>query len=169
MNELRFQFRALPASGEPSTSADIPGRIIISVVGPSGGSLKTVVDQCWNVREFLEWLRDNEHALLQELIPLHDPSCDSIASTLARFYENVEPDDDDILDAVFGYRRAHGLRFAMRGTDIPDAYMGLFRGDYEVSLCDKGERWKYTVDLPAFVAQVLDSLGKIGSHTPDEN
>jgi hypothetical protein len=107
------------------------------------------MDQVANADELRDWLNKNQERLLNEPFPVETEAA-SIASALSAFYEEVDPDvSGNELERVYDYRTAHGLRFALRGTDIDDIYLGRWRGRFQISACRGADEWSDNLDLPA--------------------
>ncbi|RFZ84664.1 hypothetical protein DYU05_03370 [Mucilaginibacter terrenus] len=116
---------------------------------------KTIVDWQWDAVVFFSWLQQNIINILNEPLPI--PVCqESIAKCLFDFYKNLDDEhlDDDLLDAVYSYRVRHGLRFGLRGTDIPNIYLGMQDRKHYVSFYDEIEEWNYEISLDIFLNQL---------------
>lgn len=158
MNKLQVDFNMLQPDVGFIELRKLPGLIRIAVCDPSGAELATLLNLKWTLLDFSEWLQSNKVAILHETMPLVDSSAGSIAEAISRFYEDMDPEavDASILDRVFDYRCRHGLRFAFRGTDAPDIYIGRFQGQHEISRWDEHEQWRYEVNLEAFFMNVQE-------------
>ncbi|HEY0684625.1 MAG TPA: hypothetical protein VGD45_19980 [Steroidobacter sp.] len=102
-----------------------------------------------------DWFSAHREALLEENPPEFLPEGISLAQRISKFYEDVDPDAagiDALLDTLHAYRTRHGLRFALRGVDIPNIYLGRHNSMHEIS-CAEDPSWSYQVDLPQFLAK----------------
>ncbi len=107
-----------------------------------------------NISEFLEWFRDNEEKIKSSDLPINEPSSESLAKKIQRFYESVDVEDDELVDAMFDYRACHCLRFAARGTDLPEIYIGKSVEGHEISLFDDNQDWQYFIDINDFFSNL---------------
>ncbi|MGC6389059.1 hypothetical protein ACMV8I_15570 [Ewingella sp. S1.OA.A_B6] len=103
-----------------------------------------------NISELLDWFRDNEEEIKSSDLPINEPSSGSLAKKIQRFYEYVEIEDDEIVDAMFDYRACHCLRFAARGTNFPEIYIGKKVDGHEISLFTDEQDWQYFIDIDDF-------------------
>ena len=108
------------------------------------------------LKELHDWLKEHRVDLLQNRIPVSESKGSCIADVLCQFYNELNPDVDDpaLMQSMYDYRVAHCLRFAFRGTDLSDIYLGTFNGVHEVSCWGKGEHWTYEIDLPRFLQDI---------------
>jgi len=129
--------------------------MLLDVYGRQNELLRRVVDVKWDAAVLLAWLYDNRAILYEDVPPQELEGAGSIAERIQAFYEKVDPDDTNALERVFRYRSSHGLRFALRGVDVPDAYLGRLCGrHYEVSCAEAGAVWSYQCDLPGFLKEI---------------
>ena len=101
-----------------------------------------------------EWLIENEEAIRKSDLPVNNLTQDSLAKKVHYFYENVNVDDDDLIDAMFDYRASHCLRFACRGVDFPEIYIGKLGSEHEISLFTQDEHWRYFFDVDDFFCKL---------------
>ncbi|MDH5676011.1 MAG: hypothetical protein OEZ06_28065 [Myxococcales bacterium] len=130
-------------SGEPDPGDW--GAIHLQLCDENGENVRDILRQEWHLTGIARWFRLHAEALLSE--PPH-PSLvgESIADAIGRFYsDDTEPEEQEF-DAVLQYRQRHGLRFAMRGTDIPDVYIGFWNGRLEVSGSAGPGLWSEPID-----------------------
>lgn len=121
----------------------------------SSGNNKVLLKFEWNINSFVEWLRENKDALLENHPPFEIDHTKSIANSITEFYSTDKNIPDSLLDQVFSYRQSHGLRFAFRGSKIPDVYIGKRENHYEISRYDGEEKWSYKIDLSSFINETL--------------
>lgn len=151
MNHLQLQIKRKP---NPYCSGEDWGEIELSVVGPDGRGLFTLINMEWDPSALVDWLLDCKHELLTGVMPA--PECgNSISEAVAVFYDKVDPEDDSAVDGMHQYRSRHCLRFAMRGADMPEYYLGLFKNRYEVSGSEAGTHWRYDIDLEGFLRALV--------------
>lgn len=103
----------------------------------------------WDFRDIINWFSINKEALINESFPF-SKSHGSIAKKVFDLLEDENSDEDQI-DILYEYRTRHGIRFALRGTNIVDLYLGKTNSTYEVSLFDSNNDWRYQIDLIDFV------------------
>ena len=127
-------------------------RLRLWIENESGQTIRMLCDLP-NGGDLVRWLKTNRDALLNEPLPSNPVGKTSIAAWIKGFYDKVDPENDPMgmVQAVYDYRQAHGLRFALRGMDVPDVYFRLFEEKYEVSIWNESEKWKYFIDLPVFL------------------
>ncbi|MBU9830635.1 hypothetical protein AB6869_05585 [Rahnella rivi] len=102
----------------------------------------------------IEWLKENEDAIRKADFPIVNLTEDSLAKKIHCFYESVDVDDDDLIDAMFDYRTSHCLRFACRGVDFPEIYIGKLVSKHEISLFTDNETWRYFFDVDDFFGKL---------------
>ncbi len=105
---------------------------------------------------FTEWLIENEDAIRKSDFPVDNSTQDSLAKKVHCFYESANADDDVLIDAMFDYRASHCLRFACRGVDFPEIYIGKLGSEHEISLFTKNEHWQYFFDVDDFFSKLKD-------------
>lgn len=103
---------------------------------------------------FTEWFIENEDAIRKSDFPVDNLTQYSLAKKTYCFYENVNADDDDLIDAMFDYRASHCLRFACRGVDFPEIYIGKLGDGHEISLFTQNEHWQYFFDIDDFFCKL---------------
>ena len=72
------------------------------------------------------------------------------------FYKNINLDEDKLVDAMFEYRLSHEIRFAHRGTDIPQIYIGKNNNYHEVSCLNEKGGWSYNFNANDLIESILD-------------
>ncbi|MDR3715620.1 MAG: hypothetical protein P4L51_22650 [Puia sp.] len=163
---LRFNYEFIehPYKDESSSRGEKWAKFGVMLLDANGNPSRDIFRIQWDIIVFLEWVTDNKEALLSEELPsgIEDYS---IARSIFEFYENVDPDsDDDLLDAVYSYRQKHGLRFALRGVDIDEIYIGKFDGVMTVSFYkDDDEQYSSNVEVDSFFTDVQYCIEKIGT------
>lgn len=100
----------------------------------------------WDPRPLIEWLGENKDNILNDQLPYFFSPNKCIAEAISEFYDDVDPDDDDLLDKAQEYRMSHGLRFAMRGARLPDIYLGKRDDSFEVSGGDESSFWFFKIN-----------------------
>lgn len=116
----------------------------------NGQDVRTILKTHWETAEFREWISENLSRILREPFPCFFGQDDSIAKSISSFYDSVDPEDDDLIDSAFDYRRAHGLRFGLRGARIPDIYVGQRCGNLEISSYSKQDKWSCFIYADSF-------------------
>jgi len=101
------------------------------------------------------WLFDNEKSIKECDFPMEKIKGCSLAEQSYFFYENVDACDDHNIDVMYEYRESHCLRFACRGVDFPDIYIGKNDGKHEVSLYTDSEKWRYYFDVDDFYVNLF--------------
>jgi hypothetical protein len=149
MHRLKLELRQLPPEEWPDepVSPDFYAEIQLSIRSPEGTFVQTVFSIKWNAAPLLEWICNNKDYILHEHFPA------SLAEMVAAF-QAAENISDRCMDEIYAYRTRHGLRFALRGVDIPDAYLGRTTLGYEISCADDDGTWSYLIDLGAFFKEV---------------
>ncbi|MDN0096936.1 hypothetical protein [Yersinia rohdei] len=108
-----------------------------------------------NLPSFIEWLSDNENEIKVSELPIDTTSDKSLAYQIWHFYEREEIENDIIIDAMFDYRASHCLRFAARGTDFPEIYIGKLGCKHEISLFTGNDSWQYFIDIYDFYKNII--------------
>jgi len=151
---IEYEFLDHPYADEPGSKFDVWSKIRLEILDDNGHLVKTALDWQWDIIEFLNWLVENEKALRDESCPDNIKS-PSIAKGLYDFYRKLNNNTDMAeIDKIFEYRERHGLRFALRGTDIDDVYIALNNGAVTISLHEKKERWNYNIDVEDFFGKI---------------
>ncbi|UNK63072.1 hypothetical protein [Buttiauxella ferragutiae] len=107
-----------------------------------------------DLRSLIDWLLEKERAIREDDFPINNLNGHSLAENSYCFYESVDSDNDDAIDAMYNYRTSHCLRFACRGTNIPDIYIGRNEGEYEISKYTLDEEWRYFFDINDFFSKI---------------
>ncbi|SFN46088.1 hypothetical protein SAMN05428971_1503 [Candidatus Pantoea varia] len=103
-----------------------------------------------DVNEFIGWFLKHEREIREDELPIEIIIYKSLAENVHYSYDTMDVDDDDLVDQMYNYRRGHCLRFASRGCDFPEIYIGKVRGLYEISKFSAAESWKYYIDIEEF-------------------
>jgi hypothetical protein len=145
MNLLKVDFTSMPHPypEERSSHFENWGIIRLWVADETGRSIFEVFRIQWDINPFVKWIKKNEYQLRHEQLQLPGRQAASIAKTLFDFYESADPDDDRMLDQIFEYRTHHDLRFAIRGVDLKEIYLGKGPNGYEISHFDGIDNWCY--------------------------
>ncbi|HWA28928.1 MAG TPA: hypothetical protein VG734_24970 [Lacunisphaera sp.] len=129
--------------------------IELLVVENEGRPAKVLFSIVWEDTELREWLSENQKAILNEELPSIAPQASCIAESVACFYDK-EPDPAEVeFDVMHAYRTKHGFRFAMRGANIPDIYVGSFRGNHQVSVMENGRPFWSLVSLEGLFSRIV--------------
>lgn len=115
-----------------------------------GSDTRALLKTYWDIADFREWTSANLDRILREPFPSFFEQDGSIAKRLSSFYDSVDPEDDALIDRAFDYRRAHGIRFGLRGARIPDIYIGRRCGNLEISFCSDQDEWSYFIHADSF-------------------
>jgi hypothetical protein len=110
-----------------------------------------------DLRSLKKWLLDNENAIRDDAFPIEKYTDCSLAESSYHFYEDIDADNDDAIDAIdamYNYRESHCLRFACRGTDFPDVYIGKNGAMHEISIYSSDEKWRYFFDVDDFFSEL---------------
>lgn len=156
--KLTTEMLGHPYANEPSSVFEQWARAQLEICGDDGESERIIFDTQWDVKVFVAWVLKNQNFLLAEECPALLPGL-SIAEGLHDFYEGLDLDSEskeeaELLDLVYNYRERHGLRFAMRGTDIDDIFIGPMNGEITVSCFNKFSNWSYKVDIERFLSTI---------------
>ncbi len=143
-----------PAAPGGGKQADAEFEILVADANDMRSLLKTH----WEIAEFREWIAENLNQILREPLPYYFGKEESIAKCVSSFYESVNPEDDDLVDSAFDYRRAHGIRFGLRGARIPDIYIGMREGSLEISCFSRQEEWAYFIYADLFEIEMKKLL-----------
>jgi len=103
-----------------------------------------------DVNEFIEWFFEHEKEIREHEIPINKLSGQSLAENIYLSYNILDVEDDEIVDKMYEYRSGHCLRFAARGNDFPEIYIGKLGGVYEISKYSPTESWRYPIDIDGF-------------------
>jgi hypothetical protein len=143
-----------PYPEELSSVGDIWAEIILQVRDTANQLVRTVFHIQWDLTVLAEWLTANRDDLVTEEMPGIEKET-SVAKSIFNFYEHILPDEenDALMDSMYTYRASHGLRFAFRGVDLDDIYIGLFEEKLTISAVAP-EEWSYEIDRDAFLNSI---------------
>lgn len=160
--KLDYELIRYPYESEAFSDRGKWSKINLKLIDNEGKLIRQIIDIQWDINVFAEWIRENKDALRYENIPI-GMAGQSIAHVLFQFYENLDPKngDETLLDRIYQYRERHGLRFALRGTDVKDVYIGMFKGLSTISLYDDEEQWNYTIDMNQSIQDILHIIDEI--------
>ncbi|MBD1364855.1 hypothetical protein IDJ77_13620 [Mucilaginibacter sp. ZT4R22] len=157
---LNFNIEILdhPYADEPSSVFEQWARMRLEICNDDGESEKIIFDTQWDVKVLVAWVIENQVYLLAEEYPFSLQES-SVAEGLHNFYEGLDLDgdsieEDELLDLVYNYRVRHGLRFAMRGTDIDDVFIGPINGETTISCFNDFSNWNYKVEIDGFLSTI---------------
>lgn len=138
--------------------------LIVSLISLDGNPIKLLQVVLENVSQ-IQWFIKNEDNIRNEELPFYVKKNCSIAEAIEQFYENIDSDleESKLLDSTYNYRNHHGIRFAFRGQDIVDLYIGLNHGEYEISYLKGSLLFKYVVDIDSFFEQLKKAQKKYQS------
>lgn len=159
MNRLTLQFTNTnhPGGSDPRYASEVWGKLDFEMRNKSDRVIGTILSFEGNLCELISWVHEKRELLLhQELPPFIRHKFDdrlSVAETLSAYYETCDTENDEEIDETFSYRVSHGLRFAFRGSNIPDIYLGIKNGIYTVS-CIEQDKFAYAVDMSYFLTEV---------------
>jgi hypothetical protein len=110
----------------------------------------------------LDWFVENEYVIRNEKAPIPVEKNVTLAEAIDRFYERYDPDSDEIieLDRLYQFRQQHGIRFAFRGQNIPDVYIGLINGKHEISSSEKGSSFNHNIDINTLFSEIKEARKK---------
>lgn len=149
MNELSISFLG-------SASLQHPQFIEISLENENG--VHALFTGQVDFLAFTEWLIENEDTIRKSDFPVDNLTQYSLAKKVNCFYESANVDDDVLIDAMFGYRASHCLRFACRGVDVPEIYIGKLGSKHEISLFAQNEHWQHFFDVDDFFSKLKQRI-----------
>lgn len=126
----------------------------IKVVLLSNKTKELLLEEVVDINEFTTWFFKNELEIKTVDYPISLDKNKSIAENISLFYNSVDVDNDDVIDKMYDYRCSHCLRFAARGIDFPEVYIGKKDDGYELSLCSFKEKWRYKIDIDDFFSNI---------------
>lgn len=103
-----------------------------------------------DINEFVGWFLEHEKEIREDELPIEKINNKSIAESIHYSYDILDVDDDGLVDKMYDYRSEHCLRFASRGSDFPEIYIGKSGKLYEVSKFSHAESWRYFIDIDDF-------------------
>lgn len=180
MLKLKLSATKIPPNEYPDvpTAEQIYAEFSLFVQDADGNIIRDVFKIKWDINCLLNWAVENKNSLLFEPFPMPTIVGRTLAESIRAFYRAVDLEDDEKvdekLDEMYDYRTRHGLRFALRGVDILDIYLGLNSTGYEISCFDEiegrePEHWAYQVDLESFIEDVECLKFKLQRYRPLHN
>ena len=127
---------------------------LIDLTMEENGSLKSLFKGRVDFQSFIKWFLDNEEDIKSLEIPVKYLTRMSIAEGIHSIYESLDVNNDEVVDRMFDYRSSHCLKFASRGTNFPEIYIGKNGVKYEVSIFNEREQWRYFFDIDDFIDEL---------------
>lgn len=151
MFKMKLDIQTLPRSEWPDHPTDGTeyAQITLSICNQNAECVVAPFSVKWDVQPIIQWFSENREYLFADKFPV------SLAQRLSAFYEADEV-TDELIEAIYSYRTRHGLRFALRGVDVPDVYIGRTEIGIEISATAKSGGWSYPIDLEAFYTEHAD-------------
>ncbi len=156
MNKLNFFYahKDYPYNDENYDTNVYWCEMTLKIVDENKIDIITIFEIEWDLRPFLDWFNLNKNNLLNEVFLIGDPQ-KSLAEFFYNYYDSEIERDEYEDEKVFEYRESHGLRFALRGTDIKDCYIGLNDEKYEISYFDnRDNNFRIFIDLESFIDDI---------------
>lgn len=161
-NRLSFTINYLPHPyrNEPSASFECWGRLLVSIIEPSGTI--QLLDTQWDLLLLVEWFAINCGVLCNQQLLLVDSiqeltylTSESLAEALNRlqnrdFDENEEIAEEQWFSSLYEFRKRHALRMILKGADISNIIIGINHGVGEISVADENNHWCYLFDINDF-------------------
>lgn len=113
-----------------------------------------------NLIPFMNWFIENEELIRTCEVPSDFIEYDnkSIAEKISLINRALDVGNDSLIDLLYDYRSSHCLRFACRGSDFPEIYIGK-SGDYhEISLYNENECWRFNFEICNFYYRLKSLL-----------
>ncbi len=163
---LKFKYRLIthPYANEESSENEIWAEIKLVIIDENSQFTKVVFDRQWDVLVFLDWISKNREALLNEKIPLKLEGFSSIAKGIFSFYKDLDPEieSEDVVESIYSYRQRHGLRFAFRGVDMDDIYIGRLNDMVTISqYSDDKNQWNFNIKADYFINDIENAIRDI--------
>jgi hypothetical protein len=153
------------ADDEVFGACDNPGRIILVVEDRVEKNLLVLLDKKWDAQEVFDWFMFNKGKILNDSLPDFIIGDGSIPEKLEEFYDKADlipegyesESDAELWDKIYSYRESHSLRFAFKGCDVEDIYIGKSNIGHEVSCVAAGGNWSYPIDIEDFYQSIYVS------------
>jgi hypothetical protein len=159
---ISYELIKHPYENEAGSQGEVWSKIELKIIGNNSQIVKMILNIQWDIKVFLEWFVENESLLFVEEPP-EEIKHSSISQGIYFFYQNLnnEIDDDDLLGVIYNYRSRHGLRFALRGTDIEDIYIGMNDGIPTISLYNDNSQWNYEFNKDEFMNEIHNIVSRV--------
>lgn len=166
--EIIFNLLEHPYPETISSQFEVWGQIDVNLWHVPDAQRISLLGIQWDVAIFSEWFADSWLSICKGELTIGDskslilPS-ESIAEAMRRlqdrdFLESEEEAQFTWFSELFNFREKHSLRFALRGTSIPQIYVGYNHYHGEISLATDTENWSYTFDMLDFCKRTKESL-----------
>ena len=156
MNAYKLSLQLLTTQDAPP-ECNNPAKIRFCIQDQKKREIFTAIDKKWDADFILKWLLDNKLSIMSETPPFDIKTDESIPMALESFYAAEDAYEDSevtnhntLWDKIYAYRTRHALRFAFRGADLDDVYLGLNRGEHEISCADGLNTWRFVFDVVDF-------------------
>jgi hypothetical protein len=159
-NKLRFYLepKHYPYPDEPHGFTSKWGRLSIVIL--DNGVETALFETQWELLPLIKWINENENSirteeLIRNEIDLYKLPDESLAQAMNRLQKREFEDEDESAedvwyDTLYKFRERHVLWFGMRGSKIPNIFIGLNNGIGEISLNSSGDEWSYQFDMSDF-------------------
>ena len=166
-NEFIFRLEHLPHPypTDAATPYEAWGRLLIAA--STNTDVHVLVDIQWNLDALAEWFIEHHHELCVETVTINNIQIEATECLAHVLWRIQDPDiDDDEADsrrneALYAFREAHSLSFALRGSIIPAVILGKHHGEAEISSDSEDAGWCYRfpdVDLCSVLHQELHTF-----------
>ncbi len=131
-----------------------------------------LLDTQWNLNELIDWLTINENAIRNISLSEHmkeqfTDSRGGLAQTILILQEKEfinEEEEDRWFDKLFEFRKTHSLRFALRGSKIPEIIIAprllnsMSVGEISKASDSQSSGWSYFFDMDEFWRNLKPTL-----------
>lgn len=166
--EIIFNLLEHPYPETLSSQFEVWGQIALSLCHVPDAKRISLLEIQWDIATFGEWFADSWLSICKGGLIIGDSNSlilpsESIAEAMRRlqgrdFLASDEEAQFAWFSELFDFREKHSLRFALRGTTIPQIYIGYNHDHGEISLAADTENWSYTFDMLDFCKQTKGSL-----------
>jgi hypothetical protein len=152
--ELRYSQLPHPYPSEPGARNEAWCAISFFIVDNEVSEEYLIFETQWDIKPLLQWFRENLPYIINNPFPITITDGNCIAKEIFDFYETADVENEIQINSIFEYRRQHGIRFAMRGVDIPDIYIGIGFDGHEISCWNKESMWRYKIKIDSFESRL---------------
>ena len=159
--QFKYEFVPHPYPDETSSIKEAWAKMKLQIVNNRNQVEKVVFDIQWDMKKFINWIALNKPFIFEENPPQQISHYASIAKGLYEFFDNLDPEKEEetTLLKLYNYRTRHGLRFALRGVDVDDVYIGLINGNLTISFCESVNEWDYKSEVKDFLNEIDKLIG----------
>lgn len=163
---LRFVAKALPHpfASDPGVANEIWGEV--RLIHEADERTMELLYHQWDLLKLAEWMVVDGCGFATVLLPDRPKMNESLSEALSRMTQRPddsfvnEAESDTWFESLHAFRKAHSIRFALRGADVPEVIIGINNGAGEISRYE-GERWVFRFQVDEFIVSATNAVRNV--------